>query len=275
MQYRKFGRLDWEASVLGFGIMRMPVIGEDRSAIDEAEGAAMVRHAIDQGVNYIDTAYPYHGGASEPFVGRALRDGYRERVRVATKLPCWLVQSAADFDKYLDEQLERLQIGPINFYLLHGLNVESWGKMHDLGVLDWAERAMADGRIEHLGFSFHDSYDAFKTIVDGYDNWTFCQIQYNYMDEDQQAGTLGLRYAANRGLAVVVMEPLRGGLLAGSAPEPVQKLWAGAAAQRSPAEWALQWVWNQPEVNVTLSGMTTMQHVEENLTSADRAQAGD
>ncbi len=274
MQYRKFGRLDWEASVLGFGIMRMPVIGEDRSAIDEAEGARMVRHAIDQGVNYIDTAYPYHSGASEPFVGRALRDGYRERVRVATKLPCWLVQSAADFDKYLDEQLERLQIGPINFYLLHGLNKESWPKMRDLGVLDWAERAMADGRIEHLGFSFHDDYDTFKTIVDGYDNWTFCQIQYNYMDEDYQAGARGLRYAANRGLAVVVMEPLRGGLLAGRAPDPVQRLWDSAAVRRSPAEWALQWVWNQPEVNVTLSGMTTMQHVEENLASADRALAG-
>ncbi len=199
MQYRRFGKLDWQASALGFGIMRMPTVGEDRSVIDEAQATHMVRHAIDQGVNYLDSAYVYHGGASEPFVGRVLRDGYRERVRVATKLPCWKVETAADFDPLLDEQLARLQIGPIDFYLLHGLDAESWRKMRDLGVLAWAERALADGRIRHLGFSFHDSYDVFREIVDGYDNWTMCQIQYNYMDEDDQAGVRGLQYAAARG----------------------------------------------------------------------------
>ena len=219
MQYRKFGSLDWEASALGFGAMRMPVIGEDRSAIDEPEATRMLRHAIDQGVNYVDTAYPYHGGASEPFVGRALRDGYRERVRVATKLPCWLVQIRRRLRQVPGRAAwNGCRSGRSTSTCCTGLNAESWGKMRDLGVLDWAERAMADGRIEHLGFSFHDSYDTFKTIVDGYDNWTFCQIQYNYMDEDYQAGARGLRYAANRGLAVVVMEPLRGGLLAGSTP---------------------------------------------------------
>jgi hypothetical protein len=274
MQYRKFGRLDWQASALGFGAMRLPVIGEDRSAIDEPEATRMVRHAIDQGVNYIDTAYPYHGGNSEPFVGRVLRDGYRERVRVATKMPCWLVQSAADFDKYLDEQLERLQIGPIDFYLLHGLNAERWEALKPLGVLEWAERAMAGGRINHMGFSFHDSYDVFKTIIDGYDNWALCQIQYNYMDEDYQAGVRGLRYAAGRGLAVIVMEPLRGGLLAGSVPEPVKQIWDRAPVQRSSAEWALQWVWNQSEVTVALSGMNSMQQVKENLASAQRSRVG-
>jgi predicted aldo/keto reductase-like oxidoreductase len=274
VQYRRFGKLDWQASALGFGIMRMPTVGEDRSVIDEAQAAHMVRHAIDQGVNYLDSAYVYHGGASEPFVGRVLRDGYRERVRVATKLPCWKVETAADFDPLLDEQLARLQIGPIDFYLLHGLDAESWRKMRDLGVLAWAERALTDGRIRHLGFSFHDSYDVFREIVDGYDNWTMCQIQYNYMDEDYQAGVRGLQYAAAQGLAVVVMEPLRGGLLAGTVPEQVQRLWDIAAVRRTAADWALQWVWNQPEVSLALSGMSTLQQVEENLASAARSAPG-
>jgi len=271
MQYRKFGGLDWEASALGFGAMRLPVIGEDRSVIDEPEATRMIRYAIDHGVNYIDTAYPYHGGGSEPFVGRALRDGYRERVRVATKLPCWLVKEPADFDRYLDEQLERLQVGPIDFYLLHGLNAERWPQMRDLGVLDWAERAMADGRFHHLGFSFHDSYDVFREIIDSYDGWTMCQIQHNYMDVDYQAGTRGLRYAAARGLAVVVMEPLRGGLLAGTPPAPVQALWESAPTKRTPAEWGLQWLWSQPEVTLALSGMSAMEQVVENVESADRS----
>jgi predicted aldo/keto reductase-like oxidoreductase len=274
MQYRKFGKLDWQASVLGFGAMRLPVVGEDRSAIDEAEATRLLRHAIDRGVNYIDTAYPYHGGASEPFVGRALRDGYRRHVRVATKLPCWKVETAADFDRLLDEQLERLQIGPIDFYLLHGLDAESWHKMRDLGVLAWAESAMADGRIRHLGFSFHDSYDVFREIVGAYDGWTMCQIQYNYFDEDYQAGVRGLRYAAGEGLAVVAMEPLRGGLLAGDVPAAVQEIWDSAPIRRTGADWALQWLWNQYELTVALSGMSTMQQVEENLNSASRAAAG-
>jgi hypothetical protein len=271
MQYRKFGKLNWQASALGFGAMRLPTIGGDRTAIDEVEATRMVRYAIDHGVNYVDTAYPYHGGASEPFVGRALRDGYRERVRVATKQPCWLVKEPADFDRLLDEQLDRLQVGPIDFYLLHGLNAERWQEMRGLGVLDWAEKAMAAGKFGHLGFSFHDRYDAFRDILAGYDNWTFCQIQYNYMDEEEQAGRRGLLDAAERGLAVVVMEPLRGGLLAGGVPAPVQALWDSAPVQRSAADWALQWLWSQPEVTVALSGMSAMDQVEENLVSADRS----
>src|SRR5512135_1534621 len=188
MQYRRFGKLDWQASALGFGAMRLPVIGDDPGSIDEPAAIRMLRHAIDGGVNYVDTAYPYHSGRSEPVVGRALQDGYRRRVKVATKLPCWLVKQPDDFDRMLDEQSARLGTGWIDFYLLHSLDAERWHAMRDLGVLAWAERAMADGRITHLGFSFHDDYPVFQEIVDAYDGWTFCQIQYNYMDEQTQAG---------------------------------------------------------------------------------------
>ncbi|MBC7260584.1 MAG: aldo/keto reductase [Chloroflexi bacterium] len=273
MQYRKFGKLDWKVSALGFGCMRLPTRSQNPADIDEPEATRMIRYAIDHGVNYIDTAYPYHGGNSEPFLGRALQGGYRAKIRLATKLPCWLVQSASDFDRYLNEQLQRLQTDHIDFYLLHSLNKAEWTKVRDLGVLSWAEKAIADGRIGYLGFSFHDEYPVFQKIVDAYDRWTFCQIQYNYMDINHQAGTKGLHYAASKGLAVVVMEPLLGGRLV-NPPEPVQKIWESAPKKRTPADWALQWLWNQPEVSVVLSGMSTMQQVEENLASADRSGIG-
>jgi uncharacterized protein len=291
MQYRTFGTLDWRPSALGFGCMRLPILDDDPARIDEPEAARMLRTAIDRGVNYVDTAYSYHRGTSESFVGRALRGGYREKVRLATKLPSWLIQAPGDFDRYLDEQLERLCTGTIDFYLLHGLGRERWHNLRDLGVLAWAKRAMSEGRFRHLGFSFHDSLDAFREIVDAYNGWTFCQIQYNYMDEDYQAGVKGLRYAAQRGLAVVVMEPLRGGMLAQNIPPAVQALWRAGATllpstaqgashagalqgQRTPADWALQWVWNQPEVSLALSGMNTLWQVEENVASADRSGPG-
>lgn len=281
MQYRTFGKLDWKPSALGFGAMRLPTIGErpidanthEMPNIDEPLATAMIRTAIDAGVNYIDTAWPYHQGQSEPFVGRVLQDGYRDRVKLATKMPCWLIESSDQFDHYLDQQLERLQTDRIDFYLLHALNKTQWPKVRDLGVLDWAERAIADGRIGHLGFSFHDTLALFKEIVDAYD-WTFCQIMYNYMDIEFQAGRAGLHYAANKGLAVVVMEPLRGGSLTRLAPAPVAELWSSAGTQRSQADWALQWLWHQPEVSLLLSGMSEMQHVEENLRSAANSEIG-
>ena len=205
-------------------------------------------------------------------VGRVLEGGYREKVRLATKLPCWLIERAEEFDRYLDEQLERLRTDHIEFYLLHSLREETWHKMRDLGVLEWAEGARQDGRIGYLGFSFHDEYEVFEEIVDAHD-WTFCQIQYNYMDIENQAGLKGLKYAASKGLAVVIMEPLLGGRLV-DPPERVQKIWDRATEQRMPADWALQWVWNQPEVSVVLSGMSAMAHVEENVASAERSGVG-
>jgi len=274
MQYRKFGKLDWEGSVLGFGAMRLPLTDENPANVDEAESIRMIRYAIDHGVNYVDTAYPYHEGRGEPTVGRALQDGYRDKVKLATKLPSWLIDSSKAYDRYLNEQLERLQTDKIDFYLLHLMNRELWPRVRDLDVLRWAESAMADGRIGYLGFSFHDDFEVFKEIVDAYDNWTLCQIQYNYMDVEHQAGTRGLKYAAGKGLAVVIMEPLRGGRLSKEPPAQVAKLWASAPQKRTPAEWALQWVWNHPEPPVVLSGMSAMEHVVENVAIADRSGPG-
>jgi len=253
--------------------MRLPVRDNDPARIVEDEAVAMIRYAVDHGVNYVDTAYPYHGGKSEELVAKALRDGYREKVKVATKSPTWLLERPEDFDRYLDEQLERLQDSSVNFYLLHALSRDRWPKVKELGVLDKAEKALADGRIRHFGFSFHDGFDMFTEIVDHYPHWEFCQLQYNFMDTQTQAGARGVRYAADRGLGVVVMEPIRGGSLA-SPPESIQKLWEAAPVARSPAEWALQWVWNHPEVSVVLSGMSTMEQVKENVASAARSGPG-
>jgi predicted aldo/keto reductase-like oxidoreductase len=253
--------------------MRLPTVGGDAANIDEPKATAMLRGAIDLGVNYVDTAYSYHQGNSERFLGRVLQDGYRDKVHVATKMPIWLAESTEDFDRLLDEQLEKLQIDRIDLYLLHALNGRSWPKVRGLGVLDWAERAMDDGRIGDLGFSFHDGPETFRRIVDDYDHWAFCQIQYNYIDTDVQAGTEGLRYAAGKGLAVVVMEPIRGGSLA-ALPEPVMDILSRLEPRRSSAALALLWVWNQPEVSVVLSGMSTMQQVIENLDTADESRVG-
>jgi predicted aldo/keto reductase-like oxidoreductase len=274
VQYRNFGKLDWAPSALGFGAMRLPTIDDDPGQIDEPEATRMVRYAIDHGVNYVDTAYPYHRQTSEKFLGRALQDGYRERIKLATKMPVWLTKAPEDFDRYLDEQLERLQTDHVDFYLLHGLNEERWPELQKLDVLRWAETAVAGGRIGHLGFSFHDRYEVFQEIVDATDLWTFCQIQLNYMDVEHQAGLKGLRYAAGKGLAVVVMEPIRGGRLSNNVPPAVQALWDGAPVQRAPADWALQWVWHQPEVSLLLSGMSAMEHVVENIASAGRSAPG-
>jgi predicted aldo/keto reductase-like oxidoreductase len=289
VKYRTFGRLDWKSSALGFGAMRLPRIDNDPGQIDEPEATRLIRYAIDHGVNYVDTAYPYHRETSETFLGRALQDGYRERIRLATKLPCWKVEKEEDFDRFLDEQLGKLQTEHVDFYLLHSLDAKTWPKMRDLGVLRWAEGAVADGRIGHLGFSFHDKVEVFREIVDASDLWTLCQMQRNFMDVEYQAGTEGLRYAAGKGLAVVIMEPLRGGMLTQHVPPSVQALWdsvgathrgrprAGTEAspyRRTPAAWALQWLWNQPEISVVLSGMSTMEQVVENVASAARSGPG-
>ena len=271
MKYRKFGRLDWKASVLGFGGLRFPVVNNDPTKVDEPEAIRMMHYAFDRGVNYVDSGWDYHAGNSEVVIGKALKNGYKEKVKVATKLLCLVVNSSADFDRQLNEQLRRLQTERIDFYILHGLDKVEWPKVRDLGVLKWAEGAMTDGRIAHFGFSFHDNYELFKEIIDAYDKWTLAQIQYNYMDEEFQAGTRGLKYAHQKGLAVTVMEPIRGGKLI-RPPEKVAELWANAPVQRTPQEWALRWVWNHPEVTLALSGMNTMEQVVENVAYAEHSE---
>jgi uncharacterized protein len=267
MLFRKMPRIESELSILGFGCMRLPVQADGH--IDEPLATEMLRYAIDHGVNYVDTAYPYHNGESEPFVGRALQNGYRGKVNLATKLPTWLINSRSDMDRYLDEQLVRLQTDRVEFYLVHALSKASWEKVSQLGILEFLDAAVADGRIRYSGFSFHDKVGVFKEIVDAYD-WAFCQIQYNFMDEEYQAGTEGLRYAAQRGIGVVVMEPLRGGVLA-KGIAGISDLWREAPSRRSPADWALRWVWDKPEVAVVLSGMSTREQVVQNVSCAENA----
>jgi predicted aldo/keto reductase-like oxidoreductase len=279
MQYRDFGRIDFKPSALGFGAMRLPVLTDDEGKpdfkrIDYPLATAMLHKAVDAGVNYVDTAWMYHEDTSEVWLGEALKGGYRERVKVATKMPVWNVKKPDDFDRILGIQLERLQMDHIDFYLLHGLDADHWQTVLEQGQLESAERALADGRIRHLGFSFHGLYDDFETIVAATDLWEFVQIQLNYMDEEYQAGRKGLELAAGKGLGVIVMEPVRGGAIARNVPPPVQAVWDEAPIKRSPAEWALQWVWNEPQVSFLLSGMSTMRHVEEDLAFADRSRPG-
>lgn len=273
MQYRKFGKVDWLVSALGFGCMRFPTIDGKSGNIDQEKANAMIRRAVEGGVNYFDTAYVYHDQKSEIALGIALQGGLRDQVRIATKSPIWLINETEDFDRMLNEQLERLQTSTIDFYLLHSLNKESWEKIQRLGLLHRAEAAKADGKIRYLGFSFHDKAEIFTQIVDGYHAWDFCQIQYNYMDIENQAGVAGLRYAASKGLAVVIMEPLLGGKLALDLPA-TRPLWNSATQKRTPADWALQWLWNQPEVSLALSGMSTIEQVEENIASASVSGPG-
>ena len=270
MLYRTMKNADRKLSILGFGCMRLPQTAD--FAIDEPRATGMIRYAVDKGVNYLDTAYVYHNGASEQFLGRALSEEYRKKVNLATKLPVWLVKTREDMDRYLDEQLARLQTDHIEFYLLHGLNRKTWNRALDLNVTEFLDAALADGRISHAGFSFHDEVGIFREIVDAYD-WTLCQIQYNFMDAECQAGTEGVTYAAGRGLGIVVMEPLRGGLLTRESPE-IKNAWASSGISRTPAEWGLSWLWNKPEISVVLSGMSTMQQVKENVKSATTGRAG-
>jgi uncharacterized protein len=281
MLYRKLGNCEQEVSVLGFGCMRLPVvqgtgkatdIWDPNKPIDEPLAIDMMHRAVDQGINYFDTAFIYHGGKSEVVLGKAIKD-CRDKVMLATKLPSWMVKAPEDFDSFLNKQLDRLGTSYLDFYLLHGLNRPLWQTMKEMGALEYLDKLLADGRIRYAGFSFHDDVKIFKEIVDGFD-WTMCQIQYNYFDEHYQAGKEGLEYAAAKGIGVVIMEPLRGGKLADAVPEEVQKIWGAAEKKRTPAEWALRWVWNHPEVSTALSGMSTMAQLEENIAIADGAISG-
>lgn len=280
MQYRTLGKTGVDVSVLGFGCMRLPIQGGAESAsdifnpeklVDVDEGTRMIEYAVNHGVNYFDTAYGYHGGQSETFLGKAIAP-FRDRVFIATKMPVWMVQSPDDFDRILDEQLGRLDTGCLDFYLLHGLNRHFWGPIREMGALRFLDKILADGRVKHVGFSFHDDIKIFKEIVDTYD-WEVCQIQYNYYDENYQAGREGLEYAAERDIGVIAMEPLRGGRIVARIPEAVQDVWDSAVIRRPPVEWALRWVWDQPEVAMALSGMSNMGQVLQNVDLAGDAKA--
>lgn len=274
MQYRKLGKSNINVSVLGFGCMRLPVIEKGyehlpvmQKPVDEEEAEKLLVYAVEKGINYFDTAYIYHGGKSEEILGRAIKP-YRQKVFIATKLPSMAVEKREDIEKFIDEQLERLDTDYIDFYLLHGLTSRLWPMMKEYGSLEFLDKLLSDGRIRHAGFSFHDEVKVFKEIVDSYD-WTMCQIQYNYFDENRQAGKEGLQYAAGKGLGVVIMEPLRGGRLTEKVPPTVQSIWDSAETKRTPAEWALKWVFNHPEVSLALSGMNAMQQLLENIKTAE------
>ncbi len=271
MQYRDFGKIDFKPSALGFGAMRLPIVDNDSSRIDKKQAEKMLCSAIDGGVNYLDTAYVYHQGQSEVFLGEILKNGYRQKVKIATKLPIWNISSQKQAEKILEEELQRLQTDKIDFYLLHALNAEKWQKVLELKLLPWLEEKKKQGVIDHLGFSFHDELSVFKNIIDGYNGWEFCLMQYNFIDENFQAGVEGLKYAASKNMGVVIMEPLKGGRLA-CAPPSVQKIWDQAETQRTPIEWAFSWLWNQPEVSLIISGMNSLKQVEENLDFANKAK---
>ncbi len=270
MQYRTVPKNGDKLSALGFGAMRLPT---RFGRVDEERAIRQIRSAIDGGVNYLDTAYPYHNGESEKVLGKALRDGYRERVKIADKLPHWQIKSREDMDRILDLQLRRLGTGCIDYYLLHSLDAKSWKKLTGLDVFGFLESARDAGKIRNIGFSFHGDRKTFREIVDAYD-WTFCQIQYNFLDEENQAGREGLEYAASKDMAVMIMEPLRGGTLAADLPKDVQAIYDASGISRSPAEWALRWVWDHPEVTVVLSGMNDEAHIAENIRTCEDALPG-
>lgn len=264
MKYRTFMKTGERISLLGFGTMRLPIVDGDFSKIDEAEAIRMIRYAIDSGVNYVDTAYMYHNGFSEVVTGKALKDGYREKVFLADKMPVWFAKTEQDIEKIFDEQLKRLDVDCIDMYLVHNITGPIWNRVKKFNTLDFLEQKKAEGKIKHIGFSFHDEYPLFEEVIKAYP-WDFCQIQLNFMDADFQAGVKGLKLAGSMNIPVIVMEPLKGGKLTDKLPESIQAYWDQAPVKRSPAEWALRWVADFPEVLTILSGMSTREQVEENI----------
>ncbi len=273
MQYRIFPKIpELPISALSLGAMRLPVLGDDEARIDPGALDGILRAASEAGINYLDTAFVYHGGKSEEEVGRSLdRTGLRGKFLLATKSPTWLVKTEPDWEKLLSVQLDRLGTERIDFYLLHALTTARWEKVLRLGGLEFLRKAKADGRIGHIGFSFHDSLEVFKRIVDGWEDWEFCQVQYNYLDTEFQAGREGIRYAASKELGTIVMEPLRGGGLA-VLPREAREVFARWPVPRMPAEWALRFALDPQEVVTVLSGMGSESQVWENAAVADAAR---
>ena len=265
MNYRINPRNGDELSALGFGCMRFP---KDVALTEE-----LILYAIEHGINYFDTAYIYKD--SEPTLGNILaKHGKREQIKLATKVQPFLLRKPSDLDKYFDLQCERLQTDYLDYYLIHMLTgTHVWDRLKSIGIVEWIDRKKAEGAIRNIGFSYHGGKDAFVEVCDAYD-FEFCLIQHNYLDEFNQAGTHGLHYAASKNMAVMIMEPLRGGMLANNLPKETLAAFENAQVKRSPAEWSFQWLWNQPEVTVVLSGMNGREMLEENIASASRSAIG-
>ena len=270
MKYRtdKYGN---QISVLGYGCMRFTKT-TGKIDIDKAEKELMA--AYEMGVNYYDTAYIYTG--SEAAIGKIFeKNGIREKINIATKLPHYLMHSMESIEKCFQEELSRLRTTYIDYYLMHMLNdVKTWEKLVDMGILEWISEKKKNGSIRQIGFSYHGNSDMFCQVVDAYD-WDFCQIQYNYLDEHAQAGRAGLQHAAAKGIPVIIMEPLRGGKLVSNLPEKAKNLFAKHPKQYSPAEWAFRWLWDQPEVTCVLSGMNSMEMLQENIRVASECEIGE
>ena len=261
MEKRKMEKLGAEVSLLGFGCMRFPTNAEGK--IDREKAEAMMDKAIAAGVNYIDTAYPYHGGESELFVGEVLKKYDRDSYYLATKLPLWAVHSLEDVDKLFNEQLSKLQTDYVDFYLMHAMGGSKWREMVKMGVVERLEELKAEGKIRYLGFSFHDSYEAFEEILNARD-WDFCQIQLNYMDVNDQAGMKGYKLTEEKQVPLVIMEPIKGGMLANYGGD-IADVFHALDKDASFASFALRWVGSLPNVKVALSGMSTMEQVDDNL----------
>ncbi len=269
MKYRSFPNTDITASVLGMGCMRLPTLD---GKVNRPEAIKMIRWAIDNGVTYVDTAYPYHGGESELVVGEALKDGYREKVTLATKLPMWKIEKYEDMEATLDEQLKKLQVDHVDFYLLHALDIARYRKAREMGVHEFLDLMVKKGKIRYPAFSFHDDAKAFAEIATDYD-WKLIQVQMNLLDEFNQATYAGIQeYCGKRGIGVVIMEPLRGGALAKTPPKEIQAIYDGAAEKRSAVEWAFRWLYDKPEIVTILSGMSNMDQLNDNLRIFDSAE---
>jgi uncharacterized protein len=270
MLYRKLGKTNENVSILGMGAMRLPVKNENYGDIDELKSSEMLKYALDNGINYIDTAYPYHNGASEKFLGRFFEKypSYLEDAFIASKMPSWLIESQKDMDHYLEQQLNSLKMEKIDFYLLHSLKPDYWENLLKNDVFEFLDSAVEEGKIKYTGFSFHGEIDLFFEVVDSYE-WDICQIQLNYMDENHQAGVEGLKYAKSQNLGTVIMEPLRGGCLTRNIPEDVQEIWNLADEPKTPPEWGFKYLWDYEDIDIVLSGMSTLEQIEENIGFAE------
>ncbi len=273
MQYIRFGGLERKVSRFGMGCMRLPQIkiAGGGEAIDEPEAIRMIRYAADHGVNYFDTAYAYNG--SEEVLGKALADGYRERVYIATKVPLWAVRSHEDYRRLFEEETARLQAGHIDVYIFHCLDKDAWEQVKKTDGIAAMEELRREGKISRIGFSSHAEYSLFEEIVDAY-SWDMCLIQLNILDDNHQAGLKGLRYAAKKGLSVAIMEPLKGGLLGNNIPKQVRDELESYGEKRSLPEWAFRWLYHHDEVKVVLSGASSMEQLKDTIRIFDAAEPG-